>query len=48
MQTLKKNTDKTLKYNFNCLFSTNPLVYGKIFADQYYSPEYFPRTGTMG
>ena len=45
---MKRKETKRNRQNFNCLFSTNPLVYRKKFTDDYYPSGYFRHTGTMG
>ena len=47
MWNLKKKTDEPPQYNLDCLFYTNPLVYRKLFTDNYYPSGYFLHTGTI-
>ena len=42
---LKLNKMRQIPLN---TFSTNPLVYSKIFTDDYIPSGYFPRTGIVG
>ena len=42
---LKLNKMRQIPLN---TFSTNPLVYRKIFTDDYIPSGYFPRTGSVG
>ena len=43
----KKHRQKPTYYNFNCLFSTSPLVCITIFSDDYYPSGYYRRTATI-